>query len=119
MARLMIGPSTQGENAMLVFQVSDMTCGRCAQRLATALASVEGTQDVVIDLGRKHVQVTGTATAGEVAAAIQEAGYTPEEVRDETLAPPPPMRGGCCGGRRRAAVNDGPAATPVSTSCCG
>lgn len=104
---------------MVTFQVNDMTCGRCAQRLAAALARVEGTQDVVIDLGRKRVQVSGPATARELAAAIESAGYTPEEVRGETPPHPAPVRGGCCGGPRRAAVKDGQAATAVSTSCCG
>jgi copper chaperone len=104
---------------MVIIQVNDMTCGCCAQRLATALGSVEGAQDVVIDLGRKRVQVTGTVRAGEVAAAIENAGYTPEEVRRETPAHPAPVRGGCCGAPRRAAVDDAQAATPVSTACCG
>lgn len=56
---------------MVTFRVNDMTCGRCAQTLGAALAAVQGSTDVVIDVARKLVQVAGSAAAGELAAAIK------------------------------------------------
>lgn len=104
---------------MVTFRVSDMTCGCCAQALAAAVAGVEGSTEVVIDIARKLVQVGGNAATADVASAIQKAGYTPEKVA--WVAPDAEQRapGSSCGGRRRAAVEVGHPGRRAGASCCG
>lgn len=104
---------------MLTFQVADMTCGRCAQALANALARVGGISEIVVDIGRKLVQVSGEATAAQVAAAISNAGYTPQPLPDAVVAAAAPARVGCCGGRKAASQARGRSAMPDQHPCCG
>lgn len=104
---------------MVTFRVNDMTCGRCAQTLGAALAAVQGSTDVVIDVARKLVQVAGSAAAGELAAAIEKAGYTPEKVEGLPRPRPASPAGGCCGGGRQAASEVGQTPRPASSACCG
>ena len=103
---------------MVTFQVADMTCGRCAQELGAALAKVEGGAEVVIDIGRKLVQVKGEAPTAVLVDAIRRAGYTPVEVTGALATRPAPARRGCCGGRMGTAVDMGQATRPSSGSCC-
>lgn len=66
---------------MMTFQVKDMTCGGCASGVTRAVKSVEATAEVRVDLGRRLVSVDAPDAAAEpVAAAIREAGFTPERV---------------------------------------
>ena len=102
---------------MVTFQVADMTCGRCAQALGAALTKVEGSAEVVIDIGRKLVQVNGEAPTAALADAIRRAGYTPVEVSGAP-ASAVQARGGCCGGRRGTEFDMGQASRASSGSCC-
>lgn len=104
---------------MLTFQVKDMTCGRCAQALATALAEVAGISEIDVDIGGKLVQVSGEATAAQVAAAIRDAGYTPQALAGAPASGAAPARGGCCGGRKAATQASDGSATAVRHSCFG
>jgi copper chaperone len=104
---------------MVTFQVADMTCGRCAQALGAALTKVEGSAEVVIDIGRKLVQVNGEAPTAALADAIRRAGYTPVEVSGAPAKSAAPASGGCCGGRAAASVDLGQSPRAASGSCCG
>jgi copper chaperone len=64
------------ENQMVKFQIEDMTCGHCAGKITKAIKFVEADAEVVIDL-QNHVVTVEGADAGEVEAAIKDAGYTP------------------------------------------
>ncbi len=105
---------------MTTFQVSDMTCGHCASAIARAIASVDSHARLDIRVEQKRVRVSSTATAAELAEAIQDAGYTPRQVRDDVQAPVPSQTSGCgCGcGNAPQGQPDRPAA-PRRTSCCG
>jgi copper chaperone len=65
------------ENDMTAaFVVADMTCGHCEKTVRAALEDAFPGADIRINLENHRVSVEGdTETA---AAAIREAGYTPE-----------------------------------------
>jgi copper chaperone len=66
------------ELQMITFQVNDMTCGHCVSTVTKAVKGLDATAQVDIDLAAHKVKVESARPAGEVAAAIREAGFTPE-----------------------------------------
>lgn len=61
--------------------VSGMTCGHCVASVKEELAEVDGVQSVSVDLkagGESPVTIESTRklSSEEIAAAVQEAGYT-------------------------------------------
>ena len=65
---------------MLELKVNGMTCNHCAMAVTRALQELDPAAEVKVDLPAGKVQVRTKAAAGDVAAAIVEAGY-------EVLAP--------------------------------
>jgi len=63
---------------MIELQVNDMTCGHCVGRVTKAVKDVDAAATVNIDLGKKHVSIDSGHGLAEFAAAITEAGYTPQ-----------------------------------------
>ncbi len=109
---------------MIVFQVNDMSCGRCAATLTRAIAGVDPTAAVEFDLAARRVRVRPqTATAAALQSAIERAGYPASVVVEPALAPSaaaPRVAGRCCGGARKVAQVDlGQASEHARTSCCG
>lgn len=107
---------------MVTFQVNDMTCGHCAGAISRAVASVDKDARMDIRIQQKLVRVSSTASAAELAEAIQDAGYTPVELRDEPVQPAAPQASaGCrcgCGSRKPAAVDAGQRLDAVGGTCC-
>jgi copper chaperone CopZ len=64
-----VGPTT--------FEVSGMTCAHCARAVAEEISAVEGVESVAVDLAGGTVTVTAAAPVdrGDIAAAVDEAGY--------------------------------------------
>jgi copper chaperone len=62
---------------MIEFQVDDMTCGHCVGVITQAVASVDATARVEIDLPAHRVRIHGSDQQQKLSAAISEAGYTP------------------------------------------
>ena len=62
---------------MIEFKVEDMSCGHCVAAITKAVGEVDGDARVEVDLAAKRVLIHSTHGAGELSAAIQEAGYTP------------------------------------------
>ena len=63
---------------MIAFQVDDMTCGHCVSSITRAVKALDKDAEVRIDLATHRVEVEpATADAGQLAAAIEDAGYTP------------------------------------------
>lgn len=63
------------------YLVDGMTCGHCVQAVTSELSGLPGVQDVGVELvagGTSTVTVTSDAPLAEtdVAAAVDEAGYT-------------------------------------------
>ena len=85
---------------MITYEVKDMTCGHCVGTITRAVQAVDGDARVDVDLGRHRVTVSPkTATAQDLQAAIEEAGYTPVPVQATSPEASPAKRGGCCGCR--------------------
>lgn len=63
---------------MIAFHVPDMTCGHCIKSITQAVQAVDPQARLQIDLATHAVQIEpGSADAGQLRAAIAEAGYTP------------------------------------------
>jgi copper ion binding protein len=60
------------------FQVTGMTCGHCVHAVITEVGKVSGVQSVAVDLptGVVTVSTTGPVDRADIAAAVDEAGYT-------------------------------------------
>ena len=109
---------------MFTFQVPDMTCGHCASTIAKAVAGVDKSARIEVDIPRKLVRVSSAAPLGDLAKAIQDAGYTPQEVQAKpapaTAAPRTATGCGCgCGPRKAASVDTGRAGVAAAGACCG
>lgn len=64
---------------MIDFHVPDMSCGHCVRAIGAALQACDSQARFDIDLGTHRVHITqAQADAATLAAAIREAGYTPE-----------------------------------------
>lgn len=59
------------------YTVSGMTCDHCVNSVSSELGRLEGVTDVKVDLPTGAVTVTSDAPleTGQVAAAVDEAGY--------------------------------------------
>ena len=88
------------EEAMIAFEVNDMTCGHCVSTITKALKAADKDAKVQIDLPAQRVQVEpAAADADQLAGAIRDAGYTPVPVQTGSAASSK-ASSSCCGGRR-------------------
>ena len=63
---------------MITFRVDDMSCGHCVGAITRALKQADPGAEVQVDLATHRVQVQpAAANAQALAAAIEDAGYTP------------------------------------------
>lgn len=63
---------------MIAFEVSDMTCARCAGAVTKALKAVDHAAQVRVDLATLTVEIEpGRANARQLSDAIKRAGYSP------------------------------------------
>lgn len=63
------------------FGVTGMTCGGCERALRRAVGQLSGVQSVVASHGERAATITydeAVITPEAIAAAIRDAGYTPE-----------------------------------------
>lgn len=60
------------------YHVSGMTCGHCVGSVTSELSTLEGVRHVEVDLATGRVQVDSDTTLDrvQVAAAVEEAGYS-------------------------------------------
>ena len=59
-----------------MYTVSGMTCEHCVHAVTTEVGSIDGVEQVAVDLASGRVTVTGDGyTDAQVAAAVDEAGY--------------------------------------------
>ena len=58
------------------YNVPGIHCGHCAQSIKEEVSTVEGVEDVAVDLDAKIVTIRGQALSDEaLREAIEEAGY--------------------------------------------
>jgi len=62
-------------DSILQFPVTGLSCAGCVGRAEKALAGVDGVSEARVNLANETAQVTGDATAGELAGALEAAGY--------------------------------------------
>ena len=62
---------------MTEFNVPDMTCGHCADRITKAINVVDAGARVEVRIAEKTVLIESGLGAEQFAEAIQAAGYTP------------------------------------------
>ena len=74
--RLFTPKKIQEENTMeTIIYVEGMMCVHCKARVESVCKAVPGVTEAVVDLDKKQVTVTGTATVDSLEKAIVEAGY--------------------------------------------
>lgn len=66
------------ETGKVTFNVSDMTCGHCASTIRAAVEKALPGEAIDIDVPTAKVTVTGDAE--KAAAAIRDAGYSPQRI---------------------------------------
>ena len=67
---------TKEETSMeTIIKVEGMMCPHCKARVESVCKAVAGTTDAVVDLAKKNVTVTGSASVEELKKAIVAAGY--------------------------------------------
>lgn len=59
----------------LSLSITGMTCAACAVRVERALAKVPGMGQARVNFATEQAEVTGTATAPDLIAAVRKAGY--------------------------------------------
>jgi copper chaperone CopZ len=57
------------------YTVTGMTCGHCVASVTEEVTAVAGVTGVTVDLESGALTVTGDASAEDVKAAVEEAGY--------------------------------------------
>jgi copper chaperone len=57
------------------YTVTGMTCAHCVASVTEEVTAVTGVTDMTIDLESGALTVTGDASAEDVKAAVEEAGY--------------------------------------------
>ena len=59
------------------FNVPDMSCGGCASAVSRAITNLDSAAKVEIDVAAKTVKVGLALTQGQIASAIEAAGFHP------------------------------------------
>jgi len=65
---------------MYTYQVSDMSCGKCAEKIQKAFDRIGQVNDVKINVESKEVCIDTTASTSEMMEVIKSAGYSPVEL---------------------------------------
>ncbi|WP_426304846.1 heavy-metal-associated domain-containing protein [Acidovorax facilis] len=105
---------------MVHFNVPDMTCGGCAQRIRRAIDDAELPEgmEVTIDVAARQIRVPTHAQVREidlVLSAIERAGYKTEA---DSASPSGRASGNCCCAPRPSTKVDADQYDAVRTSPC-
>lgn len=97
-------------------EIDKMNCGGCAARVDRALTAQDGVSDVSVNLAGEsaHLVLDDTARLGQVAAALDKAGYPARQ--DELTLQIAGMNCGSCVGRVEHALADVPGVLEVSVN---
>lgn len=83
---------------MISIEVKDMTCGHCEATLRKAIAAVDESATVTVDLAAHRLTVESAVDAASLVEAVRNAGYTPGSVDAAPANTPAPAKRGCCCG---------------------
>ena len=106
---------------MVHFNVLDMTCGGCAQRIRRAIAQAQlpAGVEVEIDVATRQVRAPGQVeddTVELVRSAIERAGYKADAVAGTSSRRT--TGGCCCSSRSTTSVDVSQGAANRTSSCC-
>lgn len=62
------------------FHIANMACGGCAKSVTEAIQSVDSEAKVEKSLETRTIDVTSSASIGELVAVLKEAGYPAQPV---------------------------------------
>ncbi len=69
--------------ADITFQINDIHCEKCVEKIRQALENLGGLEEVHFDLDEKIVRIEGEADPIAIEQIIQDTGYTAVQLQDE------------------------------------
>ena len=69
--------------AEITFQINDINCEKCVEKIRQALENLAGLEEVQFNLDEKTIKIEGEADPIAIEKIIQEAGYTPFQLQKE------------------------------------
>ena len=69
--------------AYITFQINDIHCEKCVEKIRQALENLGGLEEVHFDLDEKIVRIEGEADPITIEQIIQDTGYTAVQLQGE------------------------------------
>ena len=69
--------------ADIIFQINDIHCEKCVEKIRQALENLGGLEEVHFDLDEKIVKIEGEADPIAIEQIIQDTGYTAVQLQSE------------------------------------
>jgi len=69
--------------ADIIFQIKDIHCERCIEKIRQALENLGGLEEVYFDLDEKIVRIEGETDPVTIEQIIQDTGYTAVQLQSE------------------------------------
>ena len=69
--------------ANIIFQINDIHCEKCVEKIRQALENLGGLEEVHFDLDVKIVRIEGEADPIAIEQIIQDTGYTAVQLQGE------------------------------------
>ena len=69
--------------ADIIFQINDIHCEKCVEKIRQALENLGGLEEVHFDLDEKIVRIEGEADPIAIEQIIQDTGYTAVQLQGE------------------------------------
>ena len=69
--------------ADIIFQINDIHCEKCVEKIRQALENLGGLEEVHFDLDEKIVRIEGEADPNAIEQIIQDTGYTAVQLQGD------------------------------------
>jgi len=69
--------------ADIIFQINDIHCEKCVEKIRQALENLGGLEEVHFDLDEKIVRIEGEADPIAIEQIIKDTGYTAVQLQGE------------------------------------
>ena len=69
--------------ADIIFQINDIHCEKCVEKIRQALENLGGLEEVHFDLDEKIVRIEGEADPIAIEQIIQDTGYTAVQLQSK------------------------------------
>ena len=69
--------------AEITFQINDIHCKKCVEKIRQALENLAGLEEVHFNLDEKTIKIEGEADPIAIEKIIQKVGYTPVQLQKE------------------------------------